>query len=445
MTDAVLDSGPTTALRIATPGVFLRAEGNRVVLEIGAEPPVTLDLPSPQAALLICALAGPQGLEEAALIASRDAARLHLALERLRGRVSLAWVLAERGRPIARALPLIEDFQPGPETGALDPAAHLRRAEGGDADFPVIFSCPGLGCEIRLSAEGAALAGTLLAGAQPRETDGLNRFLLRCGAGGASATRGWAFADRVMHDVTRPRDDGRSIAITPGTVGPSLPEPEWRQADPARPPAGIFAGRRSLRDFAPEPPTEEAIRRLLTQVLAFQSVRGMGAARWVERAFPAAGGLGEITGYLAVRSGEGLSPGFYRHDPLADRLDLIDSDPAALERLFDGAATAMMRPNRPPPATLILASRVDLLARKYGALAYRLALLNAGAAAATVELAAGEAGLGCCTLGTSEVRSLAALTGRADLSGITGGFEETPLLEIALGTRPARAAPGARP
>jgi hypothetical protein len=50
--------------------------------------------------------------------------------------------------------------------------------------------------------------------------------------------------------------------------------------------------------------------------------------------------------------------------------------------------------------------------------------------------------LGCCPLGTGEVRSLAALTGREDLSAITAGFEETPLLEIALGTRPA---PGERP
>ncbi|WP_044283305.1 SagB/ThcOx family dehydrogenase [Candidatus Endolissoclinum faulkneri] len=440
MTNTLSDSDTRISLRINQPSASLQRDGLRIIIDTGKKSPDVLDMQNQQITNLISLLAQPQGIDEQTLVASLDDAKIYNAIEWLSCRLSLSWELTKEGKPIAHATTITKKFQLEKPSGELDPASHLRRADDGDMKFPVIFSCPGLSYHIRLSIEGAKLASGLLASTISYENKALNDFLLRCGAaGGSLVTRNWAFADQVMHDSSRPRDDGRKISIIPTNKIQGLPVPEWRRIDSTRLPnrsiAEIFAKRRSLRDFSLKPPSATTLRLLLTQTLAFQKVRCLGASRWVERAFPAAGGLGELIGYLAVRNGEDLEVGLYRHDPLLDQLNHLGSEASAMYRLFDGASTAMMRSNNPPPVMLILASRVDLLVQKYGALGYRLALLNAGSAAATVELMASEIGLGSCSLGTSEVRTLTTLIDRKDISDITGGFIETPLLEISIGLK----------
>ncbi|AHC73985.1 ptzP [Candidatus Endolissoclinum faulkneri L5] len=438
MTNTLLNNEARISLRINQSGASLRRDGLRIIIDDGKKSPDVLDMTNQQIANLISLLEQPQGIDEQTLVAWRDNAKIYSAIEWLSCRSSLRWELTQREQPIAQAITISKKFQLEKKIGAIDPAAHLRRADNGDMKFPVIFSCTGLSYHIFLSIEGAKLASSLLAGIVSYDNKTLNDFLLGCGAAnGSLATRDWAFADRIMHDATRPQDDGRTIAIIPKTNVQQLPIPEWRRIDstslPNKSIARIFEKRRSVRDFSLQPPNAVTLRSLLTHALAFQKVRCLGATRWVERAFPAAGGLGELIGYLAVRTGEDLETGLYRHDPLLDQLSPIPSEANAMYRLFDGASKAMMRSNHPPPVMLILASRVDLLVQKYGTLGYRLALLNVGSAGATVELMASEIGLGSCLLGTSEVRNLTTLIDQKDISDITGGFTETPLLEMALG------------
>lgn len=459
--DASPDPAPHVVLRLADVGVHLVADGARVRMTTGAEP-VIADLSNPEAAALVAGLAETKGLAEADIVGSRDAARIYLALERIRARADVVWELHGSHGPLARAASIAPDFElgpelePGTEGGALDPAVHLRRAHDLGVEFPVIVSAPGLSCEVRLSPAGARIVAGLLAGEPDPlmektadEAAVLRAFLVRCGMGaGPGGADPWAFHDRVMHGATRPPDDSRSIAVVPGMGGPSLPEIEWMRADPhefptaipqalPRPdPSDMFVRRRSLRDFAATPPDADSVRSLLSRSLAFQAIRGLGAARWVERAFPAAGGLGEIIGYVAVRDVYGLDMGLYRHDPLMDRMEWVGRDDQAFSRLFEGAASAMLRPGRPPPMVLILAARIDLLAAKYGALGYRLALLNVGAAASVVQLAAEDLGFGCCGLGTAAIRELPTLAGTELAEAFANGHREVSVFEIAVGVRP---------
>ena len=240
-----------------------------------------------------------------------------------------------------------------------------------------------------------------------------------------------------MHAASRPPDDGRPVdPVQPDRRGQPPPALPWQAAATTAPAGGpapddLLARRRSLRDFAPEPPTRAAVEAMLSRVLACRSVRSLGAARWVERGFPSAGGLGEIAGYVVSRDVEGLDPGTWRHDPLADRLGRLDDRIDARLRLLDTAAALLQRPGRPPPALLLLTARIDVLASKYGDLAYRLALLNAGAALTALQLAGDELGLGSCALGTAGVRRLSTLLCAPEHDDET----EIMLAEIAFGVR----------
>ncbi len=181
-----------------------------------------------------------------------------------------------------------------------------------------------------------------------------------------------------------------------------------------------------MRDFADRPPSRAQLEALFSRTLRITARRRAGAASWLERPVPAAGGAGETVGYLAVRAAHDMEPGIWRHDALADRLDRVAPSAPPLDRLFEMAAAFIQRPGVPPPAIVVLAARVPLLAWKYEAIAYRLALLDAGVALGILQLVAEDLGLGACAIGTVNPRHFSTLLG-------LDGFAEISLAEMAVG------------
>ncbi|WP_044562073.1 SagB family peptide dehydrogenase [Azospirillum sp. B4] len=431
------------AWRLADPHAHAVADGSTVALTFGDGGRLRLDLPSAAAADLLTRLADTHGLGEADLARLPDTGRALVTLERLRLAGRLEWC-AETGSakgdldPFAIIQPLTHRFEPLEAATAgldIDRFAYLRR----DAGVAVLES-PEAACRLLLSPAAGAAIARIMAGA-PTETDAPAYQLLgRAGfltARPEAPTRQiWSFQDRLFHAATRPAHEAVRVGPTERFKGVlPKPAPAWAEEPPAPPkpaPAEsaplhhLLEQRRSVRDFADRPPSRAQMEALFSRTLRITGRRRAGLESWVERPVPAAGGLGEIVGYLAVRAVDGLAPGLWRHDALADRLDLVAGPAPALDRMFETVAAFTQRPGTPPPAVVVLAARLPQLAWKYEAIAYRLALLDAGAALGILHLAALDVGLGACAVGTMNPRHFAMLAETDD-------FTEVSLVEMAVG------------
>jgi oxazoline/thiazoline dehydrogenase len=426
------------AWRLADRDARLVAEGASLSLTFGDGARSRLDLPSPAAAQALARLAEPDGLREAMLARLLDAARALAVLERLQLTGRLEWLATAGDVAYATIVPLSRRFEPqeAPAAGlGVDRFALLRH----DAGVAVLES-PEAACRIMLSAAAAAAVARLMAGEQASDGEPAYVLLGRCGflapAVESATRRVWSFHDRIFHAASRPAHEALSFGPTArfkGVLPP--PDPAWADGPPARPalpPAEsaslhhLLEHRRSVRDFADRPPSRIQLEALFSRTLRITARRRAGAESWLERPVPAAGGAGEIVGYLAVRAADGLEPGIWRHDALADRLDRVAPGAPSLDRLFEMVAVFIQRPGAPPPAVVVLAARLPQLAWKYEAIAYRLALLDAGVALGVLHLAAEDIGLGACAVGSVNPRNLEALTAM-------DGFAEVSLAEMAVG------------
>ncbi len=414
------------------------AEGSGLSIVSGDGGRLRLDLPSPEAASAMARVAAPDGLSESDLARLPDAVRALTALERLRLAGRLEWLATVSGHPFASIVPLSHRFEPGELPGAgavIDRFVYLRRDAGA-----AILESPEAACRLLLAPAAAAAVARLMAG-ETRAGDEPARTLLgRTGflvsAAESDTRKVWSFHDRMFHAASRPAHEALRFGPTArfkGVLPP--PDPIWGDGPPARPTLPdaestplhqLLERRRSVRDFADQPPSRAQLEALFSRTLRITARRRAGAESWLERPVPAAGGAGEIVGYLAVRAADGMEPGIWRHDALADRLDRVASSAPPLDRLFEMVAAFIQRPGAPPPAIIVFAARLPQLAWKYEAIAYRLALLDAGAALGVLHLVAEDVGLGACAVGTINPRHLAALTGM-------DGFAEISLAEIAVG------------
>jgi SagB-type dehydrogenase family enzyme len=178
-------------------------------------------------------------------------------------------------------------------------------------------------------------------------------------------------------------------AVRRRTGLPTVPLPE---AAPARESLdAVVAARRSARGYAV---AELSLDQLSTLLRASYGVTGaLGTQPF--RAVPSAGALYPLELYVAAQRVETLVPGLYHFDPLR----------AALERLrqLDGDELAGLTPYDEllvPSAAVVTISAVFWRSRfKYGARAYRFALLEAGHVAQNVLLAATALGLAACPVG----------------------------------------------
>jgi SagB-type dehydrogenase family enzyme len=426
------------AWRLADRDAHALPDGTSLFITFGDGTRLRLDLPATDLAEVLARVATPMGLPERLVVGTPDGARMMAALERLQLTNRLEWLATVEARDYAVLVPLSHRFAPveGPAVGRnVDRFAYLRR----DAGCAVLDS-PEAACRIVLSPAAAAAVARLMAGESTAADQPAACLLGRAGFlaphEDPPARQLWSFHDRLFHAATRPANEAMRFGPTgrlKGVMPP--PEPVWAEGVPARPtmPAAASAPlhrlmeeRRSIRDFAARPPCRSQLEALFSRTLRITARRRAGAANWLERPVPAAGGVGEIVGYVAVRAVEGMAEGLWRHDALADRLDQVASPVLLLHRFFEMVAGFMQRPGAPPPAVAVLAARLPEMAWKYEAIAYRLALLDAGAALGILHLVAQDVGLGACAIGTVNPRSLAALTG-------TDGFAEVSMVEMALG------------
>ncbi|GAB3805364.1 SagB family peptide dehydrogenase [Humibacter antri] len=143
------------------------------------------------------------------------------------------------------------------------------------------------------------------------------------------------------------------------------------------------------------------------------------------RPYPSAGGMYELTAYLAVRACEGIERGLYRYDPVAHELTAVACDAKDLDRLLVDAGKAAVLQSEPPVA-VVLAADFRRLSWKYEGIAYSLLLKNVGVVLGSMQLVATSMGMGCCPLGGGDAELLAHAIGSNPL-------EEASVGELILG------------
>jgi oxazoline/thiazoline dehydrogenase len=146
------------------------------------------------------------------------------------------------------------------------------------------------------------------------------------------------------------------------------------------------------------------------------------------RPFPSAGAIHELEFYLAVGVCTGLEPGFYHYrgeEHALVRLATTDAAAAAAAMLAD-CARAWGQSDRPPQVLVVIASRLPRLAWKYQSIAYKMSLMNAGAALQSLYLVTTDLGLAGCAAGSGNPDLFAQATG-AD------PWEETSIAEFGFG------------
>lgn len=247
----------------------------------------------------------------------------------------------------------------------------------------------------------------------------------------------WEFHDLQFHDATRLTLGVRPIAKHDRLAG-TYPKPSPEKPAMSRdrialpvpavlPPqtfARVLAARRSIRRPASRPLRIDDLSTLLWQCFRAADVSGRPDVRlW--RPVPAGGAIQALEYYLGIRRCEGLESGFYHYREQEHALYRLPPRPTLEQRLNHTAAVAMGEIETPPDCVIVMACRHPLLARGYEGIAYRLALLQAGAAMQTIYLAATALGLAPCANGTGDSGLFEALTNLSP-------FEETAIAEFAV-------------
>jgi SagB-type dehydrogenase family enzyme len=180
---------------------------------------------------------------------------------------------------------------------------------------------------------------------------------------------------RLQHDVKRYRDAARqpldrvAPGVAPGTPGGPLPVPEATgpvapsspAALPLTPLAHVLQYAFGRRD--PDAPPEGKV------------------ARWA----PTGGNLGSPNAYLVARDVDGLEPAAYFYDPAAHELVTLPGAGGTPLAVHD--AHGALGLEDPGPALLVLTGAVGRVVSKYGAFAYKIVHLDAGAAIAQLRFA----------------------------------------------------------
>jgi SagB-type dehydrogenase family enzyme len=161
--------------------------------------------------------------------------------------------------------------------------------------------------------------------------------------------------------------------------------------------AGIAARRSSVRSYAPEPMTSEALSDVLHAAYGVVEVAPLeGGGAFLRRSVPSAGGLYPLELYLMVQRVQAAAPGVYHFDARDGALELVrpgDWRPAAAEVFYTWPFVLEAA------AIVCFAAMFERCQKKYGPRGYRYVLLETGHAAQNLCLAAEELGLATLCMG----------------------------------------------
>ena len=411
----------------------------------GATEDAALGGPGVRQALDLLAGDGATEDELADLVTDRDGpgglAALYFCLERC----SLHYEVRAAGRPVATLTPVSADFRPAVreldagvalelsrfalcrrvgDVLALESPLSLARIAFADETGPALLAAlarPRTCAELRERMPGAPvedLAGLLVAAgmAGPAGEEDVDPALAP-----------WAFHDLLFHARSRRGRHADPVGATYPLRGHMAPLPALKPPEPGRvvglsrpdltrlaredPPfTRVLERRRSLRRQARRPLTLDQLSDLLFRAARVRHVTAAGPYETSSRPYPSGGAAYDLELYLTVDRCAGVAPGTYRYDPGAHVLRHVADRGRAARGLLEDARRATGAAAT-PPVLITLASRFGRLGWKYDALAYALALKNAGVLQQTLCLVATAMGLGACAVGSGDSMRFARASG----------------------------------
>jgi SagB-type dehydrogenase family enzyme len=270
------------------------------------------------------------------------------------------------------------------------------------------------------------------------------RFLEPANAAEPVERASWEFHDLLFHWRSRAgRVSGpqggtyrhMQWAAPPPAIKPRMSDDTVILARPADedPPRetsleSLMERRRSVREQDGRAISAEQLGRLLYRVARVQRRLPGEYQELLLRPIPAAGAIQELEFYPVVGRCDGLDRGLYHYHCELHTLHRLATPESNVEALLADAALSWGKPDDPPQVLIILASRLPRLAWKYEGIAYRLTLLNAGAAIQSLYLLATEMGLACSAIGGGDSGVFASATALDPLV-------ETSVAEFAVGSK----------
>lgn len=212
-------------------------------------------------------------------------------------------------------------------------------------------------------------------------------------------------------------------------LGPSeLTHPVAQPAPPATSTHGFFdvvSARASRRDFGTE---NLDLERLMALLHWTAGKRGECIAYDYRSAplryIPSAGGLASIDAYVVAASVEGLEPGAYYYD--------YRSGLRLTAKGYMAWKVAELNPGQEwlgrAAAFIVFVANTDRVVHKYGPMAFKLLMMDAGIAVGHAELVATALELRTCIIGGLSQRKMSRLL-RLD------GAQRVPIVTLAVGTR----------
>jgi SagB-type dehydrogenase family enzyme len=210
---------------------------------------------------------------------------------------------------------------------------------------------------------------------------------------------------------------------------PHLP----RVALPASPPqlgldlAVAIHGRATDRRLSGAPVSLESVATLLELGYGVVRYAEPGSRRLPRRAVPSGGALYPLEVYVLATAAEGLEPGVYHFEGFSHVLEQISRE-CLVDRIrvcfLDGDVVAAAA------LTIAVTAVLPRLRHKYGDMAYRLAMLEAGHVGQNVCLVATALGLGVCPLAGFIDDAVNDLL-------VVDGVDETVVYTLAIGQRRA--------
>ncbi|HUY33492.1 MAG TPA: SagB family peptide dehydrogenase [Pirellulales bacterium] len=261
----------------------------------------------------------------------------------------------------------------------------------------------------------------------------------------------WEFHDLLFHARSRRgRSDGQfggtfrlahrppppALKTTCDREKYELHVPDLERLKRDDPPLALVQERRrSVRRYAAPPITAEQLGEFLYRVARVTGHRrsemstpsGPVSMDFMDRPYPAGGGLYELEFYLAVSACRSLPPGLYHYDPVRHGLDRVCELTGDVEGLLAEAALSAGIGAETLQVLVVLAARFQRIAWKYESIAYALILKHVGVVYQTMYLAATAMGLAPCALGCGDSDLFARAAG-------TDYYAETSVGEFLLGS-----------